>query len=315
MKRFNSSNDVKVLFFGTPEIASTVLKALIEDSFNVVGVVSQEDKEVGRKRILTKAPTKAVAESHNIPVFSPHKIRLDYEFAKSLDFDVIVTISYGQIIPSELLAMAKVGSVNLHGSLLPKYRGASPIQSAIKNGDKVTGITLMEMVAKMDAGCIYDKEEVTIEDNDNYSSLCLKMGEAAASLIKKDLLAYANGELKGEEQDENLVSFTSKIKPEDEHLSLTLGYKESIDYIRSLSNEPGAYLYLNEKKLKIYRASLFSAEIVKEPGSLIANKKHLLLQLKDGIISLDEVQMEGKKQMDGASFLQGAHLSGETKFA
>ncbi len=172
----------------------------------------------------------------------------------------------------------------------------------------------MEMVAKMDAGRIYDVRKVAIEEDDDYSSLSRKMGDAAASLIVDDLLKYANGELKGEEQDESLVSFTSKIKSEDEHLPLSLSSVRSIDYIRSLSKEPGAYLYLNDRKIKIYKASVFSSERSKDIGSLILDKKHLLVQLEDGVISLDLIQPEGKKEMDGASFIQGAHLSGEERF-
>ncbi len=314
MGRFKCNSELMILFMGTPEIAADVLKALIGASFNIVGVVSQEDKEVGRKRILTKAPSKVVAESRNIPTFSPHRIKEDYKWAEKLSFDVIVTISYGQIVPEALLKMAKIGALNLHGSILPRYRGASPIQAAIRNGDIETGISLMEMVDKMDAGDIYDIRKVAIDEDDTYSSLCLKLGDAASSLIVDDLLEYANGELKGVKQDESLVSFTSKIKPEDEHLPLCLSSKEALCYIRSLANEPGAYLYLNGKKLKIYGASFFSNEIKREVGSLILDKKHLLLQLKDGIISLDYVQNEGKKEMSGASFLQGAHLTGEERF-
>ncbi len=130
MGKFTNNSEVKVLFMGTPEIAATVLKALLEASFDVVGVVSQEDKEVGRKRTLRKAPSKIVGEAHSLPCFSPHKIKEDYEWAKELSFDLIVTISYGQIVPNELLSLAKIGCLNLHGSILPKYRGASPIQTS-----------------------------------------------------------------------------------------------------------------------------------------------------------------------------------------
>src|SRR5574344_561266 len=191
---FQNNHDVKILYMGTPAMSAEVLTALLAADFKVIGLGCQEDKPLGRDKVAEVVPTKAVALAHQIPVFQPHKIRLDFEFAKTLDFDVIVTMAYGQIIPQGLLDLAKVGCVNLHGSLLPKLRGAAPIQRAIMEGDKETGITLMEMVAAMDAGCMYDKAVVAIEPNDKYTILSEKLSSAAADLIAKDLLKYARGE-------------------------------------------------------------------------------------------------------------------------
>ncbi len=312
--RYLKNEDVKVLYMGTPEMSATVLESLINAHYDVVGLVCQEDKEIGRKRILEKVPSKIVAEKYDIPVYQPHKIRFDYEFAKSLDFDVIVTMAYGQLIPNELLSLSKVGNVNLHGSLLPKYRGAAPIQRAIMDGLGETGVTLMEMVEKMDAGDYYDMEKVAIDPSDNYSSLCLKISSAASRLIVKDLLKYCNGELKGTKQDEKEVSIAKKILPLDEKLPLDLGVHEALNYIRGLSYEPGSHLILNEKKLKVYSANVFSSEVTHRVGEWIPNKKRFLIQLKDGVLELNEVQMEGKKRMDGNSFIQGAHLLEGTIF-
>jgi methionyl-tRNA formyltransferase len=304
-----SNHDVKVLYMGTPEMSAHVLFHLLEDGFDVVGLVCQEDKEVGRDKTPEIVPTKRVALEHHIPVFQPHKIRLDFEFAKSLAFDVIVTMAYGQIIPQGLLDLAKVGCVNLHGSLLPKYRGAAPIQRAIMAGEKTTGVTLMEMVAAMDAGVMYDKQEISVLPEDNYTSLCEKMSDAAASLIHKDLLKYANKELAGEAQKEKDVTIANKIKPEDEHLPLYLSSEAANNYVRGLSLEPGAYVLLNDKKLKVYRSHVENHEVIRAVGEIVPNKKKLLVQFYDGQLSLDEVQLEGKKKMDAASFLNGAHLS------
>ena len=306
--RYLKNENVKVLYMGTPEMSATVLESLIKAHYDVVALVCQEDKEIGRKRILEKVPAKIVAEKYGIPVYQPHKIRLDYEFAKSLHFDVIVTMAYGQLIPNELLNLSKVGNVNLHGSLLPKYRGAAPIQRAIMDGLDETGVTLMEMVEKMDAGDYYDMEKVAIDPSDNYSSLCLKISSAASRVIVKDLLKYCNDELKGTKQDEKEVSIAKKILPLDEKLPLDLSVQETLNYIRGLSYEPGSYLILNEKKLKIYSANIFSSEVTHQVGEWIPNKKRFLIQLKDGVLELKEVQMEGKKRMDGNSFIQGAHL-------
>lgn len=307
--RFAKPSDVKVLYLGTPKIAIYPLLALLEEGFNVVGVVTQADKPSGRSGELTPSPVKKIALKAGVPVFQPAKIRKDYEWAKDLGFDVIVCMAYGQIIPDELLKMPPLGAVNFHGSLLPKYRGAAPMQRALMNGETETGVSLMEMVSKMDAGDVYDTSVIPLNDVANYSELYEKMGLAAGEMAKKDILRYVNGELKGIPQDESKVTFAEKINVEDEHLPLDLSAKDTINYIRGLSYEPGAYLYLGDKKLKIFKASLFNEEKSHEVGEIVQNKKHFLLQLKDGVISLDEVQLEGKKMMAGGAFLNGARLT------
>lgn len=298
--------ELRVIFMGTPDISATVLKAMVEDGYHIIGVVAQPDKPVGRKGELEKVPTKVVAESFNIPVFQPLKIRKDYSFVEELKPDVIVTLAYGQIVPEGLLNIPKYGCLNLHGSLLPKYRGAAPIQYALINGDKVTGMTLMEMVKEMDAGKMYAKKEVVIEENDNATSLFIKMGEAAKELILEKLPEYINGKLVGIEQDESLVSFCPTIKPEQEKLSLTYGVKEMLGWIKGLSDHPGAYLYLEGQKFKIFKAYIYNYEVTNEIGQIVnADKKGLVIQLKDGQLALLEVQKEGKKRMDYKSFLNG----------
>jgi methionyl-tRNA formyltransferase len=309
MGTFKTNRDVKILYMGTPEMSAHVLSGLIEAGFSIIGLVCQEDKEVGRKKTLEPPPTKVVALAHGIPVFQPHKIRLDFEFAKALDFDLIVTMAYGQIIPQGLLDLPKVGCLNLHGSLLPKYRGAAPIQRAIMAGEKETGITLMRMVAAMDAGEMFDKEKVTIEPNDTYTLLCSKMAEAAKVVILRDALKFANGELPGEPQDEKEVTIANKIKPEDEHLPLFLPVEQAVNYVRGLSEAPGAYLLLEDKKLKIYHAHVANHNLIRAVGEVIPDSKHLLIQFYDGEMEVDVLQLEGKKKMDAASFLLGAHLS------
>lgn len=304
-----TNSNISILYMGTPEMSATVLEALLAAGFHVVGVVCQEDKEVGRNQEKEIVPTKRVALAHQIPVFQPHKIRLDFSFAAALSFDVIVTMAYGQIIPQGLLDLAKKGCLNLHGSLLPAYRGAAPIQRAIMAGEKETGITLMEMVAAMDAGKMYDTEKVAILPEDNYTTLCPKMAQAAARLIVKDLPLYVEGALPGEEQKEKDVTIANKIKPEDEHLPLGLSVRGADDYVRGLAEEPGAYVLLNDKKLKIFHAHVENDHVIRAVGEFLPDKKKILLQFYDGLLSLDVVQLEGKKKMDAASFLNGAHLS------
>lgn len=301
-----NKEQLKVIFMGTPNISAYVLKAMIEDGYNIIGVIAQPDKPVGRKGELEKVPTKVIAESFNIPVFQPLKIRNDFEFVKELNPDVIITLAYGQIVPQGLLDIPKYGCLNLHGSLLPKYRGAAPIQYALINGDKVTGMTLMEMVKAMDAGKMYAKKEVIIDEEDNATTLFDKMAVAAKDLILEKLPLYIDGELPGEEQDESLVTFCSTIKPEQEKLSPYYGVNQMLGWIKGLSDHPGAYLLLDNQKFKIYKAKIYSSNVTGEVGKIVqADKRGLILQCKDGQLTLLEVQKEGKKRMDYKSFLNG----------
>ena len=165
--KFKTNKDVRIVYMGTPEISAKVLERVLQEGFSVVGVISNEDKEVGRKRIKEPTPVKKVALEHGVPVYQPHRIRLEHDFLKKIDFDVLLTMAYGRIVPEEVLQAPCVGAVNLHGSLLPEYRGAAPIQRAIMDGKSKTGVTLMEMVKEMDAGRMYDKLEVDIAPEDN----------------------------------------------------------------------------------------------------------------------------------------------------
>lgn len=298
-------NEYRIVFMGTPEIAARVFENLINFGLNFVGLIAQEDKPVGRKGILEPVATKVVAQKYNIPVFQPHRIRKEYEFLYDLKPDLILTMAYGQIVPQAVLDVPPYGCLNLHGSLLPKYRGAAPIQRAIINGDKTTGITLMEMIDKMDAGRMYAKEEVIIDD-DNYSSLCLKLVDAATKVVQDNLYDYFNHKLVGIVQDESEVTFADKILPSDEKLDINLDCEQFINFVNGLSFEPGGYVYINDKKLKILKAHKVLSHLG-EIGQL-SIKKEVVLSLIDGDIVLDVVQLEGKKRMDGKSFANGNRL-------
>lgn len=295
----------RIVYMGTPEMSAKILESMILSGFNIVALIAQEDKPVGRKNIICDVPTKVVAKAHNIPVFQPHKIRLDYEFVKDLKPDLILTMAYGQIVPQGLLDIPKLGALNLHGSILPKYRGAAPIQRAIWNGENKSGVTLMEMVDKMDAGRMYAIEECEIKKDDNYTSLCDKIVNCAIKLVNEKLPFYLEGKLEGVYQDESLVTIANKIKPEDEKLDLTLTCSEFLNRMRALSEIPGAYLFLEDKKLKIFKAERIE-DNNSQVGKLTVNKK-TILNLSDAKIELLEVQLEGKKRMDGKSFANGNH--------
>ena len=296
----------RIICMGTPTISSKVLEGLILDGYQIVAVIAQPDRPVGRKKVLEPVPIKVVAEKYHIPVYQPVKIRKEYGFVLDLHPDVIVTLAYGQIVPQGLLDIPTLGCINLHGSLLPKYRGAAPIQYALINNEKKTGMTLMKMVKEMDAGEMYATEEVEISNEDNATSLFDKMGDAALRLILRVLPDYLEGNLKGIPQDESLVTFAPSIKPEEEKIDLSKSKEEIFGLIRGLSEVPGAYLYLDELKLKIYRAQIVSNDTLGEVGEIVkADKFGLYLQANNGIIALLDLQLEGKKRMDYKSFING----------
>ena len=297
---------IRIVYMGTPDISANVLERLILEGYNIVGLIAQKDKPVGRKGILENVPTKKIALKYNIPVYQPEKIRLDYEFLKEINPDVIITMAYGQIVPQGVLDIPKYGCINLHGSLLPKYRGASPIQAALINNEKVTGVTLMEMTAKMDAGRMYAKQKVEISEEDNSTSLFNKISTAASELIANTLEDYIDGKLPGEIQNEEEVTICHIIKPEQEKLSFDLGVLEMFGWIRALADEPGAYFLLNDEKLKVFKSKILNNDVNHQIGEIIkADKNGFVIQCKDGQLSLLEVQRQGKKRMDYRSFLNG----------
>ena len=298
--------ELNLLFMGTPEISAYVFEQMILAGYHFVGLVAQPDHPVGRKGLIEKVPTKVIAEKYNIPVFQPIKIRKDFSFMDNLKVDLVITLAYGQIVPQGFLDIPRFGCLNLHGSLLPKLRGASPVQTALINNETVTGVTLMEMVAAMDAGRMYGKKEVVIEEDDNATSLFKKISEAAKDLVLELLPKYVNGELEGIPQNEEEVTFCSLIKPEQEKLDLSKDILEVYGYIRGLSDEPGAYLYLDNQKLKIFKAKIANDLVTAQVGTIVqADKRGLLLQCQNGQLAILELQKEGKKRMDYKAFING----------
>lgn len=200
----------RIVFMGTPEIAEFILTGLLDNGYPIVGVIAQEDKPVGRKKIIEPVPTKKAALARKIPVFQPHRIRLDYEFVRELKPDLIITCAYGQIIPQELIDIPALGCINVHGSLLPKYRGASPIQQALIHNDRLTGVTILEMTAKMDAGKMLYQKEIAVDDDENYTSLYQKIAVLGLQALLEMLPDYIAGKIQGEEQDESRVTLCKR---------------------------------------------------------------------------------------------------------
>ena len=246
-------NDIKILYMGTSEFSSKILEYLINNGVNIVGVVSQPDKIVGRKKVVAFTKVKEVALKYNIEVFQPLKIRNDYNWLIEKNPDIILTCAYGQIVPQEVLDIPRLKCINIHGSLLPKYRGASPVQSAILNGDKETGITYMEMIKEMDAGNMYKKVSVSIEENDTgddiFDKLYLKVKETIIDFLDD----FVNGRIEGEKQDINEVTFTKMIKREDELIDWNDAARNIFNKVRAYYSSPCAYTLLNDVEIKILK--------------------------------------------------------------
>lgn len=305
---------MRILLMGTPALARDVFAAIHQEGYTIIGLVAQPDTEVGRDRMLTKPPTKVWAESVGIPVYQPEKIRLDHTFIHDLDVDVILTLAYGQIVPQAVLDKPRIGAFNFHGSLLPKYRGASPLRFALIHGESETGMTLMKMVLAMDAGPMYAMKRLPILPEDNYDSLLQRFSAFTCQFAIQTLPRLFRGELSPIPQDENKVSFAPLIKKEDEHLSLTYPLPLFRGWIRGLADTPGGYLLCEGKKLKIFASTVIHDQQVAPIGTLIkVDHQGVHLQVQGGVISLDAVQLEGKGKMVGTVFGNGhKRLQGTT---
>ena len=298
--------DLRIVYLGTPNISAIVLENLIKNGYKIVGVVSQVDKPQGRKMVITPTPTKLIGQKYNIPVFQPVKIRDDYAFLSELKPDIILTMAYGQIIPQAVLDIPTFLPLNLHGSILPKYRGASPIQSALLNGDKSTGITLMEMVDKMDAGRMFYKKEIAISNEDNYETLSIKLAHLAYEVFDEGIQDVIDGINKGEEQDENLVTFTKKIKPEDSFTDFNDSAETIVNKIRAFYPDPGTYFVFNGEKIKLGKAKVIETNHQKNSATILTyNKNEFIIACKENALSIELLQKPGKKMMDYKSFFNG----------
>ncbi len=296
--------DLKVVFMGTPEFSVPVLKSLIELT-NVVLVVSQPDKEVGRKRILTPSPVKACALEHNIEVFTPKKIREEYEVVLNHKPDVIITCAYGQIVPKQMLDYPDYGCINIHGSLLPKYRGASPIQSAIMNGDEVTGITLMYMEEGLDTGNIIHAKEIKISDNDTYGTLSEKLSLLGRDLLISTLPKIIEGENFDIPQNDDEATHTVKIKREDERLDFTKTRKELHNFVRALNPTPYANILVNGEEWKIIETEVGEEKQGKVGTVTSVNKDSFGVLASDGELLIKRIKVAGKKEMSVKDFFNG----------
>lgn len=299
-------NQEKIVFMGTPEFASNVLNGLLENGYNIVGVVTQPDKEVGRKRVLTPSPVKKLAMEKGLPVFTPFKIRKEYDDILSLEPDLIITCAYGQIIPKAILDYPKHKCINTHGSILPRGRGGAPIQRSLINGDEKTGITIMYMNEKMDEGDILLQREIDILDEDTNSTLFAKLSDLALKMLLDFLPDFFKGNFKAIPQDHSLATYTYNIEKFEEFISFNDDVKKVFNHIRGLLDNPGAYFVVNEKKYKLIKVGYEYSEFFKTNTIIGLEKDYFRIDCLNGFIKVYVIKPEGKNEMDAKSFFNGA---------
>ena len=297
---------MKIIFMGTPEFAVPSLKAL-NDKYEVVLVVSQPAKKEGRKGVLKNPPVAQAAIELGLNLFQPAYIKDEYEFFKGIEADMIVTAAYGQFIPTKILNLYKK-CINVHGSLLPKHRGGAPIQRSIINGDEKTGVTIMQMVKKMDAGCMYASKEIPILESDNNSSLFQKLSIIGKDLLLDNIEDIYNDINIGIPQNEDEATFSPNILPSEEKIDLCKSAKDVFNLIRGLADEPGAYIEHNGNRIKIYKAMIEPCSLDVLAGTVINTKKCLVIKCGVDAISILELQAPGKKRMNIKDFLNGQKL-------
>ena len=326
---------LKIVFMGTPDFARKSLEKVYDAGYEILGVVTNVDKPKGRGMKMIPTPVKEFALEKSLPIYQPEKIRNNEEFIneiKSLNPDVICVVAYGKILPKELLDIPKMGCINVHGSLLPKYRGAAPIQWAVLNGDKTTGITTMYMDAGMDTGDMILKREVEIGENETTGELWDRLSDIGADLLVETLEAIEKGEAPREKQGTDftmapmLDKQMAKIEWED------MGVSKIKNLVRGLNPIMGAYSFLDGKKIKFWKVDILDENELMEifpelkeysykmkelmPGTVLFSddKKGLFIKGQDGIINAKEVQAENSKRMNVNDFLRGNHIDAGNLF-
>ena len=299
---------MKIVFMGTPDFAVGTLEAIIEAGHEVLLVVTQPDKPKGRSGALQYTPVKECALAHGIEVFQPTKIRLEENvaFLRKYEADIFVVAAFGQILPKSILDMPKYGCVNVHASLLPKYRGAAPIQWAVINGDEVTGVTIMRMNEGIDTGDMIAKKTVRLAEDETGGSLFDKLAQVGAQLCVETMEMIEAGKVEYIPQNNEEATHTSMIRKELGLIDWNRPAVEIERLIRGLNPWPSAYTQLSGKTFKIWKAKVVSDENTYEPGCICRiDKEGMYVQTGEGILLLTEVQMEGKKRMEASAFLRG----------
>ncbi|OLS37426.1 methionyl-tRNA formyltransferase [Alkalihalophilus pseudofirmus] len=307
---------MKIVFMGTPDFSVPVLRQLVMDGYNIAACITQPDRPVGRKKVMTPPPVKVEAMKHGIPVLQPERIRNQEEIERVLGYepDLVVTAAYGQILPNDILEKPAYGCINVHASLLPKYRGGAPIHQSIIDGEKETGITIMYMVEKLDAGDILTQVRVPIFEEDHVGSMHDKLSAAGAKLLSETIPALIKGEITPQKQDETKVTFARNITREMEKMDWSKTGEELYNQVRGLNPWPVAFTTLQQKPLKVWRAKKVNVATEHESGTVIEIRDDSFVVATGNQTALEimELQPSGKKRMTAEDFLRGAGSSLKT---
>lgn len=297
---------LKIIFMGTPNFSVPILEALHE-KYEVVAVVTQPDKEVGRHRVLTMTPVKKYAVEHNLPVYQPEFIKDAYEELLALNADLIVTAAYGQFVGTKLLKSPKYKSINCHASLLPSYRGGAPIHQAIKDGLEYTGVSIMYMEKKMDAGDVLATVKVKIEDSDNCGTMFDKLSLAGRDLLMETIPLLVEGKITPVPQDEEKATFAYNITNEEKLVDFNKTAREVFNHIRAYNPSPIAYMELKGDQIKLYDSAVVDEKTNEAPGTILLHHKNRLLIAcgNNTVLELLTVQPTGKKMMSAKDFING----------
>ena len=296
---------MKIVFIGTPEFAVPVLEAL-NSKYEVILVVSQPNR-VKKKGVFIDTPVAAKAKELGLNIIQPEKIGEEYEYLKSLEADVLVSAAYGQYVPTKILNLYKK-TLNVHGSLLPKHRGGAPIQRAIMNGDDVTGVTIIEMAKKLDAGVMYAKKQYAIKDTDTSDIVFNELSIIGTNLLMEVIEDVYNGKLVGEVQNEEEATFSSNLTAEEEFISFDMPARMVVRHINSLSSNPGASIKVNDMIIKVYEAEEVVEQSDLAPGTVISLKKQVLIKAKDNAVKINKILVPGKKVLPARDFVNGQKI-------
>ena len=302
----------RIVFMGTASFSLAVLKILIEEDYNIVGVVTQPDRYVGRKKVLTMPDVKVEALKYDIPVIQPARIKEDYQEVADLKPDLIITAAYGQIVPQAVLDIPRLGCINVHASLLPLYRGGAPVHQAIIDGQEKTGVTIMYMVKKMDAGDMIAQKETPILEEDTVGILYDRLSDLGAKLLKETLPDILKGTNQRIPQDENLVTYAPTLSREDERLDWNMSARQVYNKVRGTNPWPGSYTTYQGKTVKIWAGQVHQCENAmkhhahQDNGTIVKIFKDAIgVKVNDGVYLITELQLEGKKRMSVKDYLNG----------
>lgn len=308
---------MKIVYMGTPDFAVPPLAALVENGYEVTAVITQPDKPKGRGKTLMPTPVKEEALKHEIPVYQPAKVR-DPEFLETLqklEPDMIIVAAFGQIIPKVILDMPKYGCINIHASLLPKYRGAAPIQQAVIDGEKESGVTIMKMGTGLDTGDMISQAVVELREDETGGSLFDRLAETGAELLIRTIPSIENGTAVYTKQpEESPTPYAAMITKQMGLLDFSKSAVVLERLVRGMNPWPSAYTFLNNKTLKVWKCSVESGSCGKDvPGTITdVDKKGIHVACGEGTLILEDVQLEGKKRMETDAFLRGYHVTAGT---